>query len=243
MQYDSHAPAAPGDVLPPLDGYTRSADVAALPLPVLFLEVHGLEASADSEAFYRERDAWLAAQLARETFEAVSADPRLAGYRELHAAVGHGARRNRASPESLFHRLHARGGLPRINALVDLYSLVSMQTRVSFGAHDLERLTPPVRLVTVRGGEPFTALGSRGEVALRAGEYAYLDATECVIGRMDVRQAAHTALADGTRNVLFIVQGHAALDAPQLEAAAAALLAALRQYGYRYVRAASSTLA
>jgi DNA/RNA-binding domain of Phe-tRNA-synthetase-like protein len=133
--------------------------------------------------------------------------------------VGLTGRSNLASSESLLRYLLKHRRLPRVNPLVDLYNLVSVETRLSMGAHDLARVAGDVTLRFTDGSEWFHPLGAAGPEPVRAGEYAYVDGSNDLICRLDVRQAEKTRLTPGTADCLFIIQGNAATEPAQLRRA------------------------
>jgi len=158
-----------------------------------------------------------------------SASSSSAAYRDLHARIGKTGRQYLPSPESLFKQIFRRGGCRAIEPLVDACSLVALRTRVSIGAHDLARLSLPVRLARTVGDESLLPIGESAPLPLGAGEHAYRDAGGQMLGRMEIRQAAPICIGPATRDVLFIVQGHRALGAEVLRATAAELLGTLQR--------------
>ena len=101
---------------------------------------------------------------------------------ELHSIfrkVGVNPRKLQPSCERLVQLVLKRGAIPAINNLVDTYNLVSLRWNCSLGAHDLDRLVPPVQLRFLNGDETFVPLGSREAGAFRKrGEFGYVDARE-----------------------------------------------------------------
>jgi DNA/RNA-binding domain of Phe-tRNA-synthetase-like protein len=160
---------------------------------------------------------------------AVQATAELAAFREIYRSAGVGRARARPGLERLLGLALERGDLPAVNNVVDVYNLLSLGHLVSVGAHDLETLALPVRLTLARGGERYVPLGRRESETLGRGEFAYLDAEDRVICRLDVRQADFSKVTERTRRVLMIIEGTAAHDPRALETAfdeAARLMAA-----------------
>lgn len=136
-----------------------------------------------------------------------------AGMQVLYEAfrrVGAKPRRHPPSVERLFQFALKRGDLPAINNLVDAYNLMSLRTGLSMGAHDLDRITPPVTLRLFHGGERFTPLGATEAIGVVAGEFGYVDAEDRVLCRLDVVQAEFSKVTADARNVLLIIEGTAA---------------------------------
>ena len=130
------------------------------------------------------------------------------GFNALRVRMGRSPKRFPASPQALLDHYLRKGALRSIAPIVDLYNQWSLNTGLSIGAHDLQRLQLPVSLTLSQGSEPFQALGSATSQALPDGEYAYMDARGQVLCRMEYRQCAGTALNPDSTTALFIVQGH-----------------------------------
>jgi DNA/RNA-binding domain of Phe-tRNA-synthetase-like protein len=135
--------------------------------------------------------------------------PEVAAFQALHRRVGVNPRKEQSSVERLLTVALKRGELPAINALVDAYNLVSLRTRCSLGAHDLDAVSVPVSLRLLTGRESFTPLGETAPAAVVAREYGYVDAADRLLCRLDVRQADFSKVTEATRNVLLIVEGTA----------------------------------
>lgn len=133
---------------------------------------------------------------------------------ELHSIfrkVGVNPRKLQPSCERLVQLVLKRGAIPSINNLVDTYNLVSLRSNCSLGAHDLDRLVPPVRLRFLNGDESFVPLGGREPEPFGRGEFGYVDARNRLICRLDVRQADFSKITPETTNALLIVGATRAL--------------------------------
>jgi DNA/RNA-binding domain of Phe-tRNA-synthetase-like protein len=135
-------------------------------------------------------------------------DAQLRGFRLLHDAVKRSNRKNVASPENLLRLLLARGSMPRVNLLVDIYNLVSMETRLALGAHDIYRISGNVHLMMTTGTERFQPLGATANKGVSEGEYAYIDDSNEIICRLEVRQVEKTKVTLDTNDCFYIVQGN-----------------------------------
>lgn len=142
-----------------------------------------------------------------EDVQEVRSLPEVIAYQEVLRKVGVNPRREQPSVERLLTSALKRGDLPRIYSLVDAYNLVSVRSLCSLGAHDIDRIQLPVTLRMLTGNEPFTPLGSEKPVAVRAGEFGYLDAAGRVLCRLDVLQAEFSKVTTATRNAILIIEG------------------------------------
>jgi DNA/RNA-binding domain of Phe-tRNA-synthetase-like protein len=197
-----------------------SPEVARLGIKVVFLSIEGLRNRDNDPYFSAIRDQSQNVIKATLDPDFADHDPILAGYRELHAAVEVSSRKNVASPETLLRLLLKRGSLPQINLLVDIYNLVSVETRLSLGAHDLKHVEGDVELRLTSGSERFHPLGQPEAQPVRAGEYAYVDEANDVLCRLEVRQAEKSKITAETTDCFLIIQGNRATDDSLLRTAA-----------------------
>lgn len=161
------------------------------------------------------------AERLRQTLHAgfVEADPILRGFRDLHDAVKRSNKRFVASAEALIALFQRKSVIPSINPVVDIYNLVSLETRLSLGGHDLAQLQGGVTLRLTRGGERFVPLGSAAAEPIQPGEYCYFDDTGEVLCRLEHRQCERTKVSEQTRGCFLIVQGNSATPGSMIEAA------------------------
>jgi DNA/RNA-binding domain of Phe-tRNA-synthetase-like protein len=139
----------------------------------------------------------------------VRAAPEIQAFHALLRRVGVNPRREPNSVERLLLHALKRGDLPRVNNLVDAYNLVSVQTLLSLGAHDLDCLRGPVTLRLLTGAESFTPLGRDVPLAVTAGEFGYVDGADRLLCRLDVVQADFSKVTEATSSALLIVEGTA----------------------------------
>lgn len=190
--------------------FAVSADCLQLGLRasvVLFRGVHIAPASPELRA---EIDREI--QTVRQRFASpaeVRSCVEVAAFQDLHRRVGVNPRKEQSSVERLLTLALKRGELPAINSLVDAYNVVSLRTRCSLGAHDLDAITLPVTLRVLTGRESFTPLGETMPAAVTPGEYGYVDAVDRLLCRLDVRQADFSKVTENTRDALLIVEGTA----------------------------------
>jgi DNA/RNA-binding domain of Phe-tRNA-synthetase-like protein len=161
---------------------------------------------------------------------AVRSAPEVVRFQDILRKVGVNPRREQPSVERLLSFALKRGDLPAVNSLVDAYNLVSVRSFCSLGAHDLDRITPPVALRLLTGSEPFTPLGRDAPVPVVAGEYGYVDAADRVLCRLDILQAEFSKVTTASRNVLLIVEGTADHEPEQLRQVVADVAARVTSY-------------
>lgn len=138
----------------------------------------------------------------------IAEDPILAGFRDLHTAIGRSNRKFVASPENLIRLLIDRGRISSVNLLVDICNLVSLESRLALGAHDVNRIEGNVVLRLTNGTERFVPLGGTEAKPVSAGEYSYVDDANEVICRLEYRQVEKTKVTLDTTDCFYIIQGN-----------------------------------
>ena len=138
-------------------------------------------------------------------------------HHEILRRVGVKPRSHPPSTQKLLESAWKRRRLPEVNNLVDAYNLVSLLTRNSLGAHDLDRLALPVELRLFRGNESFRPLGSQRDQTVHAREFGYVDAENRVICRLDSLQADFSKVTVDTKRTLLIVESTTVHDAVRHE--------------------------
>ncbi len=128
----------------------------------------------------------------------------LEGYRKLYNQVGTSIQ---PSVESLINSVKKNGKLPDINTIVDCYNLMSIETLLAAGAHDIEHIkgNPIIRIID--GSEKYTPLGENSPIKLPKGEYACTD-DEKILCRLEAKQCNETKITKETKNIMLYVQGN-----------------------------------
>ena len=75
----------------------------------------------------------------------------------------------------------------KINPLVDLYNLISMDTKLALGAHDLDKIEGNITLRLTQGNENYIPLGSEEAKEVKAGIYSYIDDANDIICYSEIR--------------------------------------------------------
>ena len=140
--------------------------------------------------------------------EVIKKDFILQGYRDLHDKVGRSNRKYTSAPESLLNYFLRTKSIPTINPVVDIYNLISLNSKLAIGAHDVAKLKGGVNLKFTAGSESFTPLGSQKTKIIPMGEYAYIDDSNRVICRLECQQSDITKISPTSSQILFIVQGN-----------------------------------
>jgi DNA/RNA-binding domain of Phe-tRNA-synthetase-like protein len=115
-------------------------------------------------ALWQEIDA-AAARFRTMTMEQARKFPPIKALRNAYRTLGNDPTRYRGSNEALVRRIVQGKDLYRVNTLVDINNLISLETLHSAGTFDMERLQPPVVFRTGQPGEAYAGIG-RGEIKI-----------------------------------------------------------------------------
>jgi Uncharacterized conserved protein len=85
--------------------------------------------------------------------------PALLATRAGYKALGKDPARYRGSAEALLRRVIAGKGLPRINSVVDVINLVSVESRLPIGLYDLAHVEGAIEFRAGRAGETYKGIG------------------------------------------------------------------------------------
>lgn len=140
----------------------------------------------------------------------VHADPVLEGFNILHDNVGVKRRKNIPASENLIKLLVKHGDMFYINRAVDIYNIISLESKLALGAHNMDKTEGNVTLRFTDGTEKYVPLGQSEPVAVAPHEYCYCDDSNEVLCRLEIRQVNKTAVDENAVNVFYIIQGNEA---------------------------------
>ena len=160
----------------------------------------------------------------------VHEDPIIEGYNILHDNVGVKRRKNIPSTQNLIKILEKSGDIYYISRVVDVYNILSLDNKLSYGAHDLRFVEGNITLRFTDGSERFVPLGQPEPKAIAAGEYAYCDDGNDVLCRLEIRQVEKTAIQPDTTDIALLVQGNEATDDEYVKKGMTDLIEMLEKY-------------
>jgi DNA/RNA-binding domain of Phe-tRNA-synthetase-like protein len=198
---------------------------------VLLIAVDGITPGPSndvSETILRQAEDSARAELA---IYPVTEIPHVAAWRKAYQAFGAKPARTRNSLEALLRRLES--GLPRVNALTDVYNAISIKHRIPLGGEDLHKYSGPARCLRATGEETFEAVSS-GMTTVEhpdVGEAVWCDDAGVTCRRWNWRQTRRTVLTEDTTAALFIIDALEPVSDSELYAAADELTSALEQLG------------
>ena len=177
---------------------------------ILFAAVYGIDNHGENPEWAAYREKRLEELYAEyETLE-VHDDPILEGFNILHDKTGVKRRKNIPASENLIKLLKKNHGMFFINQAVDIYNLISLESKLALGAHNIDRVDGNVTLRFTDGSERFVPIGQTEPIPVAPHEYCYCDDANEVLCRLEIRQVEKTKVDEEAQNVFYIVQGNAA---------------------------------
>ncbi len=144
---------------------TISADLEAkIPNVVVGWITANVRNSQHDETLWQEIEA-IAAQFRGMTMEDARKFPPIKALRDAYRTLGNDPTRYRGSNEALVRRITQGKDLYRVNTVVDINNLISLETLHSAGTFDLDRIQPPITFRAGQPGEIYLGIG-RGEIKI-----------------------------------------------------------------------------
>lgn len=161
---------------------------------------------------------------------ATEKDPIIQGFYDLHKKVGVSKRKNIPASENLIKLLKKRHDITRINPVVDIYNIISMESKLALGAHDIDKIVGNVNLKLTDGKELFIPLGQEEPKEVLANVYSYIDDSNEIICYLEVRQVNKTKVTNNSKDIFFIVQGNEKTDYSYIKNVAKELITVVTYY-------------
>lgn len=136
---------------------------------------------------------------------------------QLHEKVGVPRRKNLPASENLIRLLVKREDLVNINKAVDIYNILSIESKLCLGAHDIDKVSGKVTLKITDGSESFLPLGNDEPKPIKPGEYSFVDDDNDVICWLDIRQVDKTKVTSDSKNILYLIIGNTETTYEELE--------------------------
>ena len=137
---------------------------AKIPAVVVGWITASVRNSTHDEALWQEIEA-VAAQFRGMAMDEARKFPPINALRDAYRTLGNDPTRYRGSNEALVRRITQGKDLYRVNSVVDINNLISLETLHSAGTFDLDRVQPPIMFRIGQPGEFYEGIG-RGEIKI-----------------------------------------------------------------------------
>ncbi len=192
--------------------YQIEKAVADIGVKVLFGSIEGVDNTGRNSEWEAERKVRLENLQKRFDGLNIHEDAVLEGYHLLHDKCGVKRRKNIPSSENLIKMLLKHGNMLFINQVVDIYNVISMESRLCVAAHNLDKIDGNLTVRFSDGTEKYISLGQEQPVPMNLHEYCYCDDSNEVLCRLEIRQVNKTKIDENVRNILYIIEGNEATE-------------------------------
>lgn len=196
----------------------------------LYLTITNLDNKDNDPEFDAYKNAALEDLKESITNDFIEHNPVLAGFRDLHTKVNRSNKKFVSSPENLLRFFLRHQTIPHINLIVDIYNLVSIQSCLALGAHNMTAISNGAKLSYTDGQENYIPLGQDKPQPVTAGDYAYIDGAHDILCHLEVRQVEKTKVTTSTRECFYIIQGNVNTPFDLIEDTAKKLIALTNRY-------------
>ena len=128
-------------------------------LPDLVLGVIGSEILIEQNTPLLWEEMNITAQKMNKGLAEVSQHPAISASRKAYKAFGKDPARYRTSSEALMRRVIKGLELPHVNNIVDLINLVSLQSGLSIGGYDMDKIKGYIRMDIGQNSDEYEAIG------------------------------------------------------------------------------------
>ncbi len=161
----------------------------------------------------------------------VTEHPHVAPWREAYQKFGAKPKKYPSSIESLSRRVLRGNDVPCINALVDIYNLVSLKELVPVGGEDLDKIVGDLSLTFATADEkPVIVLGEQEPKKPEPGEVIYKDDEGTICRRWNWREVERASLTESTQNAILVIETLPPLERNDLERALSELVHLTREH-------------
>ena len=182
--------------------------VKDLGIKIIGLKIEGLDNKTPNKEFDVWRENKIQELILKYKDYDIKDDKVIEGFYTLHNKVGVPRRKNLPASENLIKLLVKREELVQINKAVDIYNIISIESKLCLGAHDIDKISGNVYLKITDGSEKFIPLGSEEAKPVGNGEYSFVDDDNDVICWLDIRQVDKTKVTDESKNILYFIIGN-----------------------------------
>lgn len=204
--------------------------VKELGVKILGLKIEGIDNNTPNLEFDKWRENRIKELIEKYKDYDIKNDKVIEGFYELHQEVGVSRRKNLPASENLIKLLIKREDLVHINKAVDIYNIISIDSKLCLGAHDIDKVSGNVTLKITDGIENFISLGSEESKEVAIGEYSFVDGDNDVICWLDIRQVDKTKITESSKDILYLVIGNKENTYDELEKVANEIIEITTKY-------------
>jgi lysyl-tRNA synthetase class 2 len=183
------------------------------------LLMHGIKnkkETSESTALRKESEKIANEKLKIET---ITEHLHIVAWRETFRKFGAKPSDYRSSAEALLRRVLKGNPLPAINAVVDIYNSVSIQTVLPLGGYDLSKVKDFIEVRYSKPNEHFLPIGATQKETLEKREAVYADAEKVLCSKWNYRDCEQAKITEHTTNAVLFIDGCPGIPKNQVEEA------------------------
>ena len=173
--------------------------------------------------------------------QALNQHPYIKSYRKLLWSFNIDPTKTRPSSEALIRRVIRGRSIPRINSIVDIGNLVSLETLIPIGLYDFDKIKTPLTITLTKGGEEFEPIGGR-KIKLRPGIPVIKDSQGTIVHIYPHRDSTKTMVTDDTKTLLIIAAGAPGIPTKNLAQAVNMIIDLIKSFNLRATIQVSTTI-
>lgn len=179
----------------------------------LGVKIKGVEINVENNTTYSDElkqyiNQHIDKLLEKETVDTIKNNQIIQGFYDLHQLVHIPRRKNLPASENLLKALIKKQQFSSINPVVDIYNIISMETKLALGAHDIDHVAGNLSLRLTQGNENFIPLGQSEAKTVPEGVYSYVDDERDIVCYLEIRQVDKTKITQESHHIFYIVQGN-----------------------------------
>ena len=136
----------------------------------------------------------------------IETDLILRGFNKLHKKIGIKRRKNTPISENILKRFLKDDALIHQNKLMELYNIVSLDSRLSLGIYDMDKIDGDVTLEIAKKNDAYIAFNGEQRMT-NGGEYIYKDAKD-IICYLEVAPCKKAIVSENTKNIFITIEGN-----------------------------------
>lgn len=208
--------------------FTVEREVLDLGLKVIGILITNVDNKTQDEFFLTFKDkAYKALKQKYQDFD-IETDMILKGFHELHKKINVKRRKNTPISENILKRFLKEEKMPDTNKLISIYNIVTLDSRLSIGMHDIDKISGNVNLKIAGADEKYTSITGKIKT-LNQNQYVYTDKKN-IIFKLEVYQNPKTFVTETTKNIFITVQGNEATSAEYLMEVASEIIHLITTY-------------
>lgn len=155
--------------------FTVEQQVLDLGVKIRGVQITGVNNYAYTKELHNYLENHIESLFHDESKEAIKENIIIQGFYDLHKKVNIPRRKNPPASENLLLTLIKKQGFFYINPIVDIYNIISMETKLALGAHDMNKIKGHICLKLTQGNENYVPLGQEKPKEVVPNVYSYID--------------------------------------------------------------------